>query len=100
LSYGIIGALAAAGSVGYAIYSGEEAKKRQKEALVRQERVQQEARDAAVSQRRAQEEEVRRANRRKPDVAAILEGARVAGSAGSRSTLLTGGQNSTKLLGE
>lgn len=98
-------AVVAIAGAGYSIYSGEESKKQQKTALWRQERAQQEAKAAAISQRRQAESEVRRQNKRKPDVGALLEGARQAGKSGTGSTLLGGGSGSgpstapTRLLG-
>lgn len=80
----------AAASLGYGIYAGEKANKAQKQALKSQERTQAEARAMAERQQRSSEEAINRANRKAPDVNAILKAAQEAGTKGMSTSMLTG----------
>ena len=85
---GIIGAAVGAGGLGYSIASGEDAKKKQAQALSRQESAQQQAVNAAQGQRKKSEMAINQANRQTPNVAGIMESASAAG--GASGTMLTG----------
>lgn len=84
-----LGALAA-GGLGYSVYSGEQARKEQKQALKLQKQEQSRAEARALSNERRAEQEYAAANRKKPDVNALLRAAQEAGKAGAASTMLTG----------
>ena len=84
---GVTAAATAAG-VGYTIASGEDAKKKQAQALSRQESAQQQAVNAAQGQRKKSEMAINQANRQTPNVAGIMESASAAG--GAAGTMLTG----------
>jgi len=79
--------LAAAGT-GYSIASGEDAKKKQADALSKQESAQQQAVNAAQGQRKKSEMAINQANRQTPNVAGIMESASAMG--GASGTMLTG----------
>lgn len=81
----IISALAAAGGVA----QGADAARAARSGRRRQGEAQQRAEAAAISQDRKNQQAENRANRKKPDIAAILAGARSAGG-GISSTLLSG----------
>ena len=79
--------LAVAGT-GYSIASGEDAKKKQAQALSRQESAQTQAVNAAQGQRKKSEMAINQANRQTPNVQGIMESASAAG--GAAGTMLTG----------
>lgn len=81
-------AAAAAAGAGYTIAAGEDAKRKQADALGKQERAQQQAVNAAQGQRKQSEMAVNQANRQQPDVAGIMQAASAASSGGG--TMLTG----------
>ena len=81
-------AAATAAGTGYAIASGEDAKKKQASALSRQESAQQQAVNAAQGQRKKSEMAINQANRQTPNVAGIMESASAMG--GASGTMLTG----------
>ena len=87
----IAGAALAVGAagVGYTIAAGEDAKRKQADALGKQERAQQQAVNAAQGQRKQSEMAVNQANRQRPDVAGIMQAASAASSGGG-GTMLTG----------
>ena len=87
----IAGAALAVGAagVGYTIAAGEDAKRKQADALGKQERAQQQAVNAAQGQRKQSEMAVNQANRQQPDVAGIMQAASAASSGGG-GTMLTG----------
>ena len=85
---GIIGAAVGAGGLGYSIASGEDAKKKQADALSRQQSAQKQAVNAAQGQRKQSEMAINQANRQTPNVQGIMESASAAGNAAS--TMLTG----------
>lgn len=84
---GVTAAATAAG-LGYTIASGEDAKRKQANALENQEKAQQQAVNAAQGQRKRSEMAINQANRQTPNVAGIMESASAAG--GSSGTMLTG----------
>ena len=84
---GVTAAATAAG-VGYSIASGEDAKKKQAQALSRQESAQTQAVNAAQGQRKKSEMAINQANRQTPNVQGIMESASAAGNAAG--TMLTG----------
>ena len=81
-------AAATAAGTGYAIASGEDAKKKQASALSKQEAAQKQAVSAAQGQRKQSEMAINQANRQTPNVQGIMESASAAGNAAS--TMLTG----------
>ena len=85
----IVGASIAAAGVGYTIAAGEDAKKKQADALSRQQKAQTQAVNAAQGQRKQSEMAVNQANRQQPNVAGIMEAASAA-SSGAAGTMLTG----------
>lgn len=86
--------LAAAGAMaaqtGYSIYAGEKGRKQQKSAMRAQEQAQQQAEARALSQQRSSEQAMAAANRKKPNISAIMQAAQEAGNQGAASTMLTG----------
>ena len=86
---GIALGIGAAGT-GYTIAAGEDAKRKQADALGKQERAQQQAVNAAQGQRKQSEMVVNQANRQRPDVAGIMQAASAASSSGGGGTMLTG----------
>ena len=86
-----VGGLAVAGAgLGYTIASGEDAKKKQAQALTRQESAQAQAVTAAERQRQTSEMAINQANRKKPDVSSIMQAAGESASGGTAGTMLTG----------
>ena len=83
-----IGTMAA--GLGYTIASGEDAKKKQAQALSRQESAQAQAVGAAERQRQTSEMAINQANRKKPDVSSIMQAAGESASGGAAGTMLTG----------
>jgi len=83
-------AAATAAGTGYAIASGEDAKKKQAAALSRQESAQAQAVKAAEGQRMTSEMAINQANRKKPDVSSIMQAAGESASGGAAGTMLTG----------
>ena len=81
-------AAATAAGTGYAIASGEDAKKKQASALSRQESAQAQAVNAAQGQRKKSEMAINQANRQTPNVQGIMESASAMG--GASGTMLTG----------
>tara|TARA_R110000822_G_scaffold93393_9_gene214936 strand:+ start:3422 stop:3808 length:387 start_codon:yes stop_codon:yes gene_type:complete len=85
----VVGAAAAAGGLGYTISAGEEASRKQEDALMRQKKAQTEASNAAQGQRRQSEMAINKANQQTPNVAGIMQSASAA-AGGSSGTMLTG----------
>ena len=83
-------AAATAAGTGYAIASGEDAKKKQAQALSRQESAQAQAVKAAEGQRKRSEMAINQANRQQPNVAGIMQSASAAAQGGAAGTMLTG----------
>lgn len=88
LAAGAIGATAA--GTGYSIYAGERANKAQKEAMAEQRQAQTQAAAQAASQQRRSAQAMAAANRRQPDMGAIMAGAAEGAGGGPTSTMLTG----------
>ena len=86
----VVGAAAAAGGLGYTIASGEDAKKKQADALSKQEAAQSQAVTAAEGQRLTSQMAINQANRKKPDVSSIMQAAGASASGGASGTMLTG----------
>ena len=88
----IAGAALAVGAagVGYTIAAGEDAKRKQADALGKQERAQTQAVASAETQRQQSQQLVNQANRKKPDVSSIMQAAAAASSGGAAGTMLTG----------
>lgn len=89
----------AGGSLGYGIYSGEQQKGAQQQALAKQTQAQQEAKANALSTERKSEVAQNAANQKTPDIASILQRAATMGNTGVSSTMLTGpgGVNTSNL---
>ena len=86
-----VGGLAVAGAgLGYTIASGEDAKRKQANALSRQESAQAQAVTAAERQRLTSQMAMNQANRKKPDVSSIMQAAAESASGGTAGTMLTG----------
>ena len=83
-----VGSMAA--GLGYTIASGEDAKKKQAQALTRQQSAQSQAVTAAERQRQTSEMAINQANRKKPDVSSIMQAAGESASGGAAGTMLTG----------
>lgn len=84
MSFAITAAVTAVVSTGYSIYAGERAKDQQKQA-------QQEARVAAQKQATQADQAFNAANKKKPDVNAMLQNNQAAGDmGGGGATMLTG----------
>ena len=83
-------AISAAVGTGYSIYQGEKASAQQEKSLQMQEQAQQEAKSAAKSQERKSEMAYNAANRKTPDVGAIMSSAEQAAKGGPSGTMLTG----------
>lgn len=92
---GTVGALATAGlaatgaGLGYTISSGEAGKKAQEQAMRQQAQMQQQQVAQAAMQQRRSEQAIAGAQRREPNVQAIMAGAQEAAT-GPSSTMLTG----------
>lgn len=86
------------GALGLQVYQGEQARKAGVRAERRQALVQNKAEAAANAARNQAEADVARANRKPPDVAALLAAAQSGASLGSASTLLTSGKQTRAKL--
>jgi uncharacterized protein HemX len=85
----LIAAGVAAGTTGYSIYAGQKQAGQQKKALKAQNTAQAQAEAASLSTERKGEIAANDANKKAPNVAAILARAAQAGSTGISSTMLT-----------
>ena len=85
-----LGAGAAAAGAGYTIAAGEDAKRKQADALGRQQKAQEQAVNAAQGQRKQSEMAMNKANQQQPNIAGIMESASAASSGGAAGTMLTG----------
>ena len=81
-------AAATAAGTGYTIAAGEDAKRKQADALTRQKKAQTEAANAAQGQRRQSEMAINKANQQAPNVAGIMQSASAMN--GASGTMLTG----------
>ena len=86
----VVSAVAAAGSLGYGIYSGTQQEQQQQKALAAQNTAQQKAEANSLDTERQTGVAQDAANRQTPDVASILARAAQMGNAGLSSTMLTG----------
>ena len=86
----VAAATAAAAGTGYAVYAGERASDAQKQAMGEQRQAQQQAATQAASQQRRSAQAMAAANRRQPDMGAIMAGAAEGAGGGPTSTMLTG----------
>ena len=86
----VVGAAAAAAGAGYSIAAGEDAKRKQADALGKQERAQTQAVASAETQRQQSQQLVNRANQKKPDVSSIMQAAADSSKGGAAGTMLTG----------
>ena len=87
---GVVGVAVAAAGLGYTIAAGEDAKRKQADALRKQESAQKQAVNAAQGQRKQSEMAMNRANQQQPNIAGIMESASAASSGGAAGTMLTG----------
>ena len=86
-------ALAVAGAgTAYQVYSGEQQRSAQKDALNQQREAQNKAEASALKQEKAAEEATNRSLAKRPDTGAILSAAEQASKTGVGSTMLTGSQ--------
>ena len=85
-----VGLGVAAAGTGYTIASGEDAKRKQADALGKQERAQTQAVASAEKQSQQSQQLVNRANQKRPDVSSIMQAASAASSGGGAGTMLTG----------
>ena len=83
-------ATAIAIGVAYTIYSGEQGKRAQEDAMRQQQAAQAEAAKQAKLQTEQSQAAMRAANRRAPDVAGIMQAAQESAQGGPSSTMLTG----------
>lgn len=99
----VVGAAAAAAGAAYSIYSGERAASAQKDAMKKQEKMQtealevqktgqQQAMELQKKQAATAEQNINRASRKQPDVAAIMTNAEQMAGQGPAGTMLTGPQ--------
>lgn len=88
----ITAAVALTVMTGYTIYSGEQQKKQQKDALNQQREAQQKAEASALKQEKIAEESQNKALAKRPDTGSILSTAEQAAKVGGGSTMLTGSQ--------
>lgn len=88
----IAGAALAVGAagVGYTIAAGEDAKRKQADALGKQERAQTQAVASAEKQSQQSQQLVNRANQKRPDVSSIMQAAADSSKGGAAGTMLTG----------
>jgi transcription initiation factor TFIID subunit TAF12 len=83
-------AAASVAGTAYSVVAGQDAKKKQAEAVRKQEQAQKEAAGQAQAQQRRSQQAMNAANRREPDVSGIMAGAGKAATTGPSSTMLTG----------
>jgi len=89
---GITAAVAAVVGTTYAVYSGEQAKDRQKDALRQQEQAQQQQLTQAKEAASTSQQNINKANQRRPNTQAIMADTQMASGAGASGTMLTGPQ--------
>lgn len=90
-------AIAAVAGTAYSVYAGEQAKKQQSQALAQQQQgmeqqaqAQRRAEAGATAQQTLGAQETARANKKTPDVGAIMAGAQQAAQGAGAGTMLTG----------
>lgn len=86
----IASTVVAAAGIGVSYAQGKEAKEQQEKALRQQQEAQKKAAEQAQAQQRRSEMAMNAANRRQPDVPAIMERAGQQAGGGPSSTMLTG----------
>jgi hypothetical protein len=89
---GVTAAVAAVVGTTYAVYSGEQAKDRQKEGLRQQEAAQTQQLAQAKEAAATSQQNINKANQRRPDTQAVMADATAAGAGGASGTMLTGPQ--------
>jgi hypothetical protein len=89
---GVTAAVAAVVGTTYAVYSGEEAKKNQKQAMQQQEVAQTQQLAQAKEAAATSQQNINKANQRRPDTQAVMADAEMAGTGGASGTMLTGPQ--------
>lgn len=97
----IIGSTLAGGMIGTSIYQGEQQKKAAKRSAGLQREAMSQAEAQTMSQMEQSRQAQRKANRKRPNVAALLATAQEAATTGPASTVLTGpgGTSSAPALG-
>jgi len=89
---GVTAAVAAVVGTTYAVYSGEQAKDRQKDAMRQQEVAQTQQLTQAKEAAATSQQNINKANQRRPDTQAVMADAGMAGAGGASGTMLTGPQ--------
>ena len=89
---GVTAAVAAVVGTTYAVYSGEEQKKQQKEAMRQQEVAQTQQLAQAKEAASTSQQNINKANQRRPDTQAIMADTQMASGSGASGTMLTGPQ--------
>lgn len=89
---GVTAAVAAVVGTTYAVYSGEQAKDRQKEAMRQQETAQRQQLEQATKQAETSQQNINKANQRRADTAAVMADTQMASGGGASGTMLTGPQ--------
>jgi DNA-directed RNA polymerase beta subunit len=87
---GVTAAVAAVVGTTYSVYSGEQAKGRQQDALRQQEAAQAQQLDQSKQAASTAQQNINKANQKRPDTQAIMGDAAMSGGAGG--TMLTGPQ--------
>ena len=97
----VTGSIAAAAAIASTVYSGVEQSKASKRSAGLQREAMQKAEAETMSQMEQSRQAQRKANRKRPNVAALLATAQEASTTGPASTMLTGpgGTSSTPSLG-
>jgi uncharacterized protein HemX len=90
---GVTAAVAAVVGTTYAVYSGEQAKDRQKEAMRQQETAQKQQLEQATKQAEVSQQNINKANQKRPDTTqAVMADTPLATGGGASGTMLTGPQ--------
>ena len=89
---GVTAAVAAVVGTTYAVYSGEQAKDRQKDAMRQQEAAQTQQLAQAKEAAATSQQNNNKANQRRPDTQAVMADAGMGGAGGASGTMLTGPQ--------
>jgi uncharacterized protein HemX len=89
---GVTAAVAAVVGTTYAVYSGEQAKDRQKEGLRQQEAAQTQQLTQAKEAAATSQQNINKANQRRPDTQAVMADAEMGAAGGQSGTMLTGPQ--------
>jgi uncharacterized protein HemX len=89
---GVTAAVAAVVGTTYAVYSGEQAKDRQKDAMRQQEVAQTQQLTQAKEAAATSQQNINKANQRRPDTQAVMADAEMGAGGGQSGTMLTGPQ--------